>query len=38
MYYMLVVTGIIFGAVLYQAMKNAQDIKEMKEERHANRN
>lgn len=37
MYYMLVVTGIIFGATLYQTMKNAQDIKEMKEERHANR-
>lgn len=38
MYYALIVTGIIFSATLYQTMKNAQDIKEMKEERHANRN
>lgn len=37
MYYALIATGIIFGATLYQTMKNAQDIKEMKEERHANR-
>lgn len=34
MYYVLAVTGIIFGVTLYQTMKNAQDIEEMKKERH----
>lgn len=38
MYYALIVTGIIFGATLYQTMKNAKDIEEIKRERHADRN
>lgn len=38
MYYVLAVTGIIFGATLYQTMKNAKDIEDMKEgAKHADR-
>lgn len=39
MYYVLAVTGIIFGVTLYQTMKNAKDIEDMKRERkrHADR-
>lgn len=34
MYYLLVVTGIIFGAMLYQTMRNAKDIEDMKRKQH----